>query len=193
MSFNDNPKLVLDWSSDRKEISKAIDKSSVLAGGTAFFDACYMTVEKIKQGKNSRRVILLVSDGQVGFSRYSLKELRSLVRETDVIIYSIGLLDPLIDSLTGYGREILKELSSITGGKAYFPKTAGEFAQAVIKVSVELRNQYIIGVKPAGDGKWHEIKIRVKPKENSESWKQNKLEPFIIRSRSGYYADNRNG
>ena len=45
----------------------------------------------MKQAKNERKALLVVSDGGDNRSRYTESEVRSVVRESDVQIYSIGI------------------------------------------------------------------------------------------------------
>jgi len=60
-------------------------------GTTAFYDACYLGVDKVTHGTHPKRALLVISDGQDNNSRYTFKELRRLVKESDVIIYAIGI------------------------------------------------------------------------------------------------------
>ena len=60
---------------------------------TALLDAIYFGLNKMKQAKNERKALLVVSDGGDNRSRYTESEVRSVVRESDVQIYSIGIFD----------------------------------------------------------------------------------------------------
>ena len=61
-------------------------------GQTALYDACYLGVEKVTRGTHPKRAVLLISDGQDNSSRYTFSELRRLLKESDVIIYAVGIL-----------------------------------------------------------------------------------------------------
>lgn len=49
----------------------------------------------------------------------------------------------------------------MTGGKVLLPKTTKDLAEAVDYVSTELKNQYMIGVKPKKGGKLHKVKVEM--------------------------------
>lgn len=82
-----------------------------------------------------------------------------------------------------YGRLALEELAAESGGKAFFPRNAGQMAEAFERVALELRHQYSIGYRPGSfvaNGKWHRVKVSVKsPIE---------LKRVFVRNASGYYA-----
>ncbi|MDE3136868.1 MAG: VWA domain-containing protein [Acidobacteriota bacterium] len=58
-------------------------------GNTALFDAIYLSTAVAHKGSNKRRAIILVTDGGDNNSRYSLKETRRFVEETDVPVFAI--------------------------------------------------------------------------------------------------------
>jgi Ca-activated chloride channel family protein len=142
-------------------------------------------VEKVQRGAHPKRALLLISDGQDNSSRYTFSELRRMLKESDVVVYSIGILSG-IDSGSSMGMEgqgILDELSSVSGGKAFFPNTPAEMDEIFERIALELRHQYSIGYRPsnfANDGKWHKIKVKISPPRG--------LPRLFVRSKEGYYA-----
>ncbi len=102
-----------------------------------------------------------------------------------MVVYSIGILggnDPG-SSLGMEGQAILDELSSVSGGKAFFPRTAAEMDDIFESIALELRHQYSIGYKPnnfTNDGKWHRLKVKVTPPRG--------LPHLFVRSKEGYFA-----
>ena len=80
-------------------------------------------------------------------------------------------------------QAILDELSSVSGGKAFFPRTAAEMDDIFESIALELRHQYSIGYKPSNftnDGKWHRLKVKVTPPRG--------LPHLFVRSKEGYFA-----
>lgn len=162
--------------------------SKIEAGGsTALYDAAYFGVESVNQGRYKKRALLIISDGEDNSSRYSFKDLRSLLKESDVTVYCIGIVNrygAFGDHIDEEGRMLLTDLAKMTGGKAFFPRLNGELEEAVVRIALELRRQYSIGYIPANfsrDGKWRKIKVRV----NSPP----ELPRLVVRTREGYYAD----
>lgn len=157
-AFNNRVKLVQDFTSLSEEIINRVYyiKSQ---GATALYDAVYAAVEKVRQGRHHKKVILIFSDGEENSSRYSGSELRSLLREHDVQIYAIGMND-----MSG-GSGALRFITELTGGQAYFP--FDQFAAEVIytRLALMLRRQYVLGFYPnnaTGGTRWHKLHVRLK-------------------------------
>jgi Ca-activated chloride channel homolog len=182
VTFNNTAKLSSDFTRNAEELVSSLMMSET-KGSTALFDAVYIGIEKAKLGRNAKKAVLILSDGQDNSSRYSLKELKKLCKEADVMIYSIGIVDRMSnDPLDLEGRWILEDLASITGGKAFFPSNDAEMQDAIIQIALEMRRQYSIGFSPNtnGDGKWHKLKIKVNPPKG--------LGSLSVRGREGYTA-----
>src|SRR6266568_1324549 len=131
------------------------------------------------------RALLLISDGQDNDSRYTFSEVRRLLKESDVVLYSIGILggSDAGSSLGMDGHGILDELSNVSGGKAFFPRTNAEMDDIFEQIALELRHQYSIGYKPTNfskDGRWHHIKVKITPPRG--------LPRLFVRSKEGYYS-----
>jgi Ca-activated chloride channel family protein len=152
-------------------------------GTTAFYDACYLGVDKVTHGTHPKRALLVISDGQDNNSRYTFNELRRLVKESDVIIYAIGIEEERDGMLAADGRLILDEIAGASGGKAFFPQNSAEMDDIFESIALELRHQYAIGYRPPNfnaNGKWHHLKVKVNPPRG--------LPHLFVRSRDGYYA-----
>jgi Ca-activated chloride channel family protein len=184
IAFNSRAQLLLDKTRDGNAV---LDKLTFVQtkSNTALYDACYLGVEKVQRGAHPKRALLLISDGQDNNSRYTFNELRRLLKESDVTLYGIGILggSDAGSSLGMEGQGILDELSSVSGGKAFFPRSAAEMDDIFEQIALELRHQYSIGYKPtdfSNDGRWHKIKVKVNPPRG--------LPRLYVRSKEGYYA-----
>jgi Ca-activated chloride channel family protein len=152
-------------------------------GTTAFYDACYLGIDKVTHGTHPKRALLVISDGQDNNSRYTFNELRRLVKESDVIIYAIGIEQERDGTLAYDGQSILDDIAAVSGGKAFFPQNSSEMNDIFENIALELRHQYAIGYRPPNfdaDGKWHHLKVKVNPPRG--------LPRLFVRSRDGYYA-----
>ncbi|HEY0324032.1 MAG TPA: VWA domain-containing protein [Pyrinomonadaceae bacterium] len=184
IGFNSRAQLLLDRTRDGDAVLNKLTFVQT-KGQTALYDACYLGVEKVQRGAHPKRAIILISDGQDNDSRYTFGEVRKLLKESDVVLYGIGILggsDPG-SPLGMEGQSILDELSSVSGGKSFFPNSAAEMDEIFERIALELRHQYSIGYKPrnfANDGKWHKLKVKVTPPRG--------LPRLFVRSREGYYA-----
>lgn len=183
VSFNTGARLVQDFTGDPGKIANSLLVMEP-KGQTALYDAAYIGVEKVRRGRHSRKAILLISDGQDNNSRYSFKELKQLVKESDVQIYAIGITNVFSGrELDIDGQVILEEITRLTGGRAFFPNNDAELSEVISRIGLELRHQYSIGYEPTGvaaDGKWHKLKVKLNAPKGMPS--------LTVRTREGYYA-----
>ncbi len=174
--------LTLDHTRDSQAI---LDKLTFVQtkGNTAFYDGVYLASERVQRGAYPKRAVLVISDGQDNNSRYTFDDLRKMLKESDVAIYSIGIEESGNGSLALEGSGILDEISGVSGGKSFFPRTDAEMDDIFEQIALELRHQYSIGYKPKDfkpDGLWHHIKVKVLPPRG--------MPHMFVRSKEGYFA-----
>jgi len=184
IAFNNRAQLLLDRTRDGEAVLQKLTLVET-KGNTALYDACYLGVERVTRGTRQKKALLIISDGQDNSSRYNFGEVRRLMKESDVTIYAVGILDGRDSgSMEGMqGQAFLDELASVTGGKSFYPQTDVELDEIFERIALELRHQYSIGYTPkdfAPDGKWHKVKTKVKPPRG--------LPRLTVRGREGYYA-----
>jgi len=88
--FNSTPDLLQNWTTDRNRLSRVIGRLHA-AGGTAMLDALVESVPLAMTGQHRKRAILLISDGNDTDSESSLAEVKQLIRESEVMVYAIGI------------------------------------------------------------------------------------------------------
>jgi Ca-activated chloride channel family protein len=183
IGFNDRPELIMDFTSNVDNIESRL--LTVKPGHrTALLDAIYFGLNKMKQAKNERKALLVVSDGGDNRSRYTESEVRAVVRESDVQIYSIGIFDQYAPTREEQlGPILLHDVSEETGGQLFRVDDLADMADIATKISAELRNQYVLGYKSDDakrDGKWRKLKVKLVPPEG--------LPQLTVHARTGYYA-----
>jgi Ca-activated chloride channel family protein len=186
IEFNDRPKLAVPFTQDSEQIYRRIVHTRAL-GRTSLLDAIHLALEQMKNARNLRKAIVIVSDGGDNRSRYTESEVKAAMREADVQVYALGIFDP--DDQPKRTREekdgprLLGELADETGGRHYPVETLNELPELCARIGNELRNQYLIGYAPsngAEDGKYRHVKVTmVPPKE---------MPPLRAHHRQGYYA-----
>lgn len=184
IGFNNRAQLLLDRTRDGDAVLRKLTLIQT-KGNTALYDACYLGVERVTRGTRQKKAMLIISDGQDNSSRYNFGEVRRLMKESDVVVYAVGIMDGRdAGSMTGMqGQAFLDELTSVTGGKAFYPQTDVEMDEIFERIALELRHQYSIGFTPKDftpDGKWHKVKVKVKPPRG--------ISRLTVRTREGYYA-----
>jgi VWFA-related protein len=174
IQFNDAPELRVPFTSDQDEIMRNL--STVRPQGwTAMLDAISLAVHRMKSAKNSRKVLLVLSDGGDNNSRYTDGEVIGLLREADVQVFAIGLLD---------NPRFLKKAAEATGGSMIEVHNTNDLPAAIDKLTTQLRSQYVIGYYPTqgqNDGKYHRLKLQVLQKVG---------EGLRIYWRRGFYSPN---
>jgi Ca-activated chloride channel homolog len=183
ITFSDEPEEVSDFTSSVDEIQDKL-VYAVPRKRTALLDAIYMGVSKMRQAKFPKKALLIISDGGDNHSRYTENEIKALVKEADVMVYAIGIYDRYFASQEErLGPALLSEITELTGGRAFTIDNPNDLADVATKIGIELRNQYVLGYRPAKivrDGKWRKIKVKLLPPKG--------LPPLRVYARMGYYA-----
>ncbi len=183
VAFNDRPAVIVDYTSDVDDVEARMVMLHP-ENRTALIDAVYLGVNKLKDAKYERKALLIISDGGDNRSRYTQGELRRVVRESDVQIYSIGIFDTYAaTSEEELGPILLSDISEMTGGRMFKVSDVGDMGDIAARISAELRNQYVVGYRPSDikkDGNWRKLKVRLVPPAG--------LPPLTVHFRQGYYA-----
>lgn len=176
LTFNERTALVQDFTSRSANIQSEISIANA-KGRTALYDAIYFGLEKIREGRNDKKALIVITDGEDNSSRYTFSEVKEFVKESDVQIYVIGERGEL-----GYGRGIIAEIVRLTGGRAFFPNNFKQLDYFCDLIHTELRNQYVLGYTPTDrtfNGEWRKIKVRLDPPEGMPKLK--------VRAKEGYF------
>ena len=183
ITFSDEPEEVSDFTNSVDEIQNKL-VYAVPRKRTALLDAIYVGVSKMRQAKYAKKALLIISDGGDNHSRYTEGEIKALVKEADVMIYAIGIYDRYFQSQEErLGPALLTDIAELTGGRAFTIDNPNDLADVATKIGIELRNQYVLGYRPAKvvhDGKWRKIKVKLMPPKG--------LPPLRVYARTGYYA-----
>jgi Ca-activated chloride channel homolog len=158
ITFADKPVMMGDFTDKPEEIQGKL-LYTMPRGLTALWDAVYLGISKMRSAKYPKRALLVISDGGENHSRYTDREMRRVVRESDVQIYGIAI--PGAD----YGPWGMAGISDATGGRTFVgpPDT---FADTAAKIAIELRNQYVLGYRPkefVHNGKFRKIRVKLQP------------------------------
>ena len=186
VSFNNRPEQATDFTRSIEDIQSQLTFTES-KGRTALLDAIYLALNKMKEARNSQKALLVISDGGDNSSRYTEREIKRLVRESDVQIYAIGIFEPFgrrsrtPEEMAGPG--LLTEIAESTGGRQFPVENINELPDIAEKIGIELRNQYVLGYVPKNrehDGRWRRVKVQVKKIRGMPQ-----LRPYF---RDGYYA-----
>jgi Ca-activated chloride channel family protein len=168
ITVSDRPTLVADSSQSTNTIQAHLATIEP-RGMTALYDSIYLGVNKLRTARYKRRAMVIISDGGDNRSRYTLKEIKSTLAESDVLTYSIGIFDdvpiPLFKSIEErLGRKWLDDVTRVSGGRDIPADDRRKIPEISALISRELRNQYVLGYRPTDgtfDGKWRKIAVKL--------------------------------
>ncbi|HEV2731224.1 MAG TPA: VWA domain-containing protein, partial [Terriglobales bacterium] len=166
IAFSNKPEELSDFTSSVEDIQGKL-LYTMPKGRTALLDAVYFGISKMRQARYQRKALLIISDGGDNRSRYTEGEIKSLVKEGDVLIYAIGIYDHYFPTEEErLGPQLLSDIAELSGGRAFTVDNPNDLADIATKIGIELRNQYVLGYHPntlVRDGKWHKVKVKLVP------------------------------
>jgi VWFA-related protein len=203
--FNTRPVLLQDFTDSRLLLTHAVDSLRPM-GGTALYDAILEGIHHVKQGRNQKKTLIVISDGEDLNSLSTLEQAVDTARRSGVVVYAIGIgaarggaaagggfsLGPFQMGRGGFSQEYmdertLREITEQTGGKLSTMSTndvlANESAlnDALETISRELRLQYSLGYTPTRRGS-HYRNTRVAVRRPD-------ADKLTVRTQKGYASD----
>ncbi len=167
ITFAGRPQLLADSTRSHGDIQGSLATVKPF-GYTALLDAVHMGLMKLQSARYPRRALLIISDGGDNSSRYSLREIKNEVEESDVEVYAIGLFDdglPLLKSFDEkLGKHVLSTVTEASGGRTITVGNLARLSEVATTISLAMRNQYLLGYRPTNtsrNGKWRKIKVRI--------------------------------
>jgi Ca-activated chloride channel family protein len=186
IGFNDRPFQIAEFTSNPGQLQNKLNFTEA-KGRTSLFDAMYLGLHEMKKAKYARKVLLVISDGGDNHSRYSERDIKRAVQESDVQIYAVGIYEPYSSrSRTPEelaGPSLMTEIAESTGGRAFPVENLNDLPDIARKIGRELRSVYVLGYQPTNDkrdGKWRKIQVKLSAPRG--------LPPLQLFSKSGYYA-----
>lgn len=165
VAFSSQPEMLTDVTQSIGTIEAKLG-TVVPNGSTAMLDAISTAMTRLRSAKHKRRALLIISDGGDNSSHHKYREIKSLVRDSDVEVYAIGLFDTAFFKTYEefMGKKWLSEITDATGGRTVTVDNVSKMGEAAAAISTEMRSQYVLGYRPSNvltDGKRRQIKVRV--------------------------------
>jgi len=193
--FSSDVKLVCDFTDQKARLRKCIDNLEA-NGSTALYDAIFEGLQKVRRGRNKKKALLVITDGNDTSSDNGYRETLDLAKKSEILVYCLGIGHGergVFGHLLGGDKDavdinVLSSFSDATGARSYLLEGehhkggVDRIDQAVLEVSSELRQQYSLGYYPTNkkkDGSYRAIKVRL-------------TRPgYTARTRKGYWAAER--
>lgn len=182
VTVSDDPVLRQGLTSKLEEIQNAL-LFTAPKGATSLVDGVYLGLSQLKNAHNSRKALIVISDGGDNNSRYTLKHLTKIAMEADTRIFTIGLHDNPRTAEELHGPELLENLARASGGIDYFVHDMNQLGDVMARIGIIMHNEYVLGFYPPSDalsGKYRKIRVQLLLPTG--------LPELHIFSRSGYYA-----
>ncbi len=164
-----------------KAVPLEIALSQIKSNGmTALYDAVAAALTHLKKGNRDKKVLIVVSDGADNASKRTLEQIMALAKQSDAIIYTMGLFE---EGDPDRNPHVLKQLSEATGGEAFLPESVKEVIPICEQIARDIRNQYTIVYVPANrkqDGAYRTIEVKAGTQQGRGHLR--------VRTRAGYFA-----
>jgi len=186
VDFDSRVSVVVPFTNSRADLEKAIT-STVAGGSTSLYNAVYIALKELNKTQARsieelrRQAIIVLSDGEDTSSLVSYEEVLELAKRSETAIYAIGIRTREPGGGKGYNEAdfVLRQLTSQTGGRVFFPATVDELPAIYALISQELSSQYLLGYTSSNsrrDGRWRRINVRASRPGTT------------ARTKQGYYA-----
>ena len=182
VNFNEQVRLGLPGtqlsSASARELEHALPATAG-GGKTALYDALELGIKHVRELKQDKKALILISDGGDNASTHTMEQVIADATNSDVVIYTIGLFGKYEDETN---PAFLKQIADVTGGEAFRPARPGQAAGNCKRIAQTIRNVYTIGYTPTNrelDGKFRAIQVKVKSPRRGA---------LLARTRAGYTA-----
>jgi len=165
--FSTEARVVVPLTGRFDEIRSQVGALQV-GGSTALLDGVHLAMAQMKHARYFRKALIIISDGDDNASQWTVRDLKTAVREQDILMYAIGITDSSIyvtgvgPSLTG--SALLNAITTQTGGRLFSVKNPKELPEIAYKIGGCLRNQYMLGYMPnhsEKDGTYRKIRLQI--------------------------------
>jgi VWFA-related protein len=162
------------FTSNSRELAQAVSAVSA-RGMTALYDAVAEGLNHLQLGRSDKKALIIVSDGGDNASKRKYADVLELARQSQAVIYAIGLIDAHEEE----NPSVLRNLCKDTGGLAFFPTQGQSISEISSEIAHDLREQYTIGYTPENknDGSFRKIHVQVRAPGRGK---------LQVRTRSGY-------
>ncbi len=182
VEFGEKPKLMMPFTLDSDQIYRQIARTKAF-GRTSLIDAIHLALVQMKNARNSRKAIVLLSDGGDNRSRLTREEIKSALLESEIQVYAMGLFDSLKHTPEEKnGPQLLDELAVQSGGRLFTVDRIDDLDTVSATIGTALRNEYLLGYVPSNpsrDGKYRHVKVSIVSPQ---------VPALNVSYRQGYYA-----
>jgi Ca-activated chloride channel family protein len=198
--YDEAPKAICAFTADKNIATEAFEKLNFNLGfGALNLSASLATVLDWLASTQGKKTVVLLSTGVDTSAPAVTEQLLQRLRVADTRVLAVSLAGEMRTTTVADKKkkalsnaavlsaqqfaeadEALRQLAGATGGRAFFPANAKEFAAVYREIALMVRHEYSLAIAPQLDGSLHRIAVRV-------------AEPVAGGSRAGWRVDHRQG
>ncbi len=213
VAYAQSPQALLAFTSDKTGFAAALGhvQYTMGMGDLNFFDSLSTVLDWMAPLRGKRAVVLLTT-GLDSSPPQRWDALVEKLRAEDVVLFPVALggslrqasskkkkaaksapksaesAEPVNPLSFAKADGALVALAKITGGRAYFPESPNEFVPIYRQIAAALRHQYVLGIAPQHDGKFHSLTIQILDSSGHSDAANGKHAEYQILAREGYLA-----
>ena len=216
VSYSQSPQAILAFTPNKSALAAALGQVQYTLGmgDLNFYDSVSTVLDWIAP-LHGKKAIVLLTTGLDSSPPERWDALAQKLKKDDTVVFAVALggslrhppsakkkkskAAPKPDGAEGQANPVtfakadaaLLSLAKITGGRAYFPESPNDFVTIYREIASSLRHQYVLGIAPQHDGKFHALTVEVlgtNGQPGSESMKSIKSPEYQIFAREGYIA-----
>ena len=174
-TYDQAPRALLPLTADKRMLLAALGQVQYVVGNTEMnlYDSLSTALDWLEPATGKQALVVLTT-GIDSSPPARWDALVQKARTRGVVIFPVALGGSLRavpskktkkggapPSVFAKGYAALNSLASITGGRAYFPESAKDFPAIYGEIAAMLRHQYVLGISPMRDGKFHSLAVEV--------------------------------
>ncbi|HEY0701775.1 MAG TPA: VWA domain-containing protein [Candidatus Acidoferrales bacterium] len=204
VAYSQAPKMILPFTADRAALSDSLQQVqyTIGFGELNLFDSISAVLDSMSSIPGKKAIVLLTT----GLDSSPASRWDALVQKlqaSDVVIFPValgaslrtpakknkskGVTKSSEPHVFAAADQTLRSLAEITGGRAFFPESESDFVPAYAQIAATLRHQYLLGITPAHDGKFHPLAVELLDDSGSPVPNSQKTSRKIF-VRQGYLA-----
>jgi Ca-activated chloride channel family protein len=205
VSYDQAPRTILSFTPDKAALTAALGHLQYTLGMAQlnFYDSISAVLDWIAP-MSGKKALVLLTTGLDSSPPERWDALVQKLRAQDVVIFPVALGGPLRkppekkkkstapshDDPPPFAAadKALRSLASITGGRAFFPDSPKDFVPMYQQIAAALRHEYVLGIEPQHDGKFHPLTVQVLDAGGHPIPTVGKKSIYQIFSREGYLA-----
>ena len=174
---SDKIEKMVDFTGDERALLFALSQVRIEGGQSAIIDALYIAATDAftnakKTGKDRRKVVVILTDGEDRNSHFKQDGLITMLRQSDVQVFALGLVSDLdresgliMKSPRDKAEKLLQTVTSESGGQVFFPRNKTEIIDSMAQIISDLHGQFRLTYESSSGEKkgFRPVEVKLSP------------------------------